>query len=177
MTPQQPINPQQAPKKKMSGCLIALLVAGALAGLVCIVSSVALWMAARSESGKKIFSAIDQGVKLAQDGMNAPGAAELRAAGCPEALVMDMKAAMAIADTFVDGGLGEDAEMDYLSVNCSAPAGSKATLPTCDELAPIYAQAAPSERDFVVEVKRQGKQKPECQKRYSGDGEFISEVK
>ena len=75
MTP-QPTAP--APKKKMSGCLIALLIVGGLAGLVCIGSAIAVWMAARSDAGKKIVSAIDQGVKLAQDGMNAPGAAELR---------------------------------------------------------------------------------------------------
>jgi hypothetical protein len=173
MTPQQPV----APKKKMSGCLIALLIVGGLAGLVCIGSAVAVWMAARSETGKKVFSAIDQGVKLAQEGVNAPGAAELRAAGCPEALVMDMKAAMAIADTFIDGGLEEDDELDYLSVTCSAPAGSTAQLPTCDELAPIYAKAAPSERSFVVEVRRQGKKKPECSKQYSGDGEFLRDMK
>lgn len=168
---------QQAPKKKMSGCVIALSIVGGLAGLVCIGSGVAMWMAARSDTGKKIFSAIDQGVKLAEQGVNAPGAAELRAAGCPEALVMDMKAAMAIADSFIDGGLENDAELDYISVNCSAPAGSTVTLPSCDDLAPVYAKAAPSERDFVVEVKRQGKQKAECSKQYSGDGEFIRDMK
>lgn len=175
MTPQQPLDPQ-APKKKMSGCLIALLIVGGLAGLVCIGSGVAVWMAARSETGKKLVSAIDQGVKLAQEGVNAPGAAELRAAGCPEALVMDMKAAMAIADTFIDAGFEDDEQLDYISVNCSAPAGSKDPLPTCDELAPVYAKAAPSERDFVVQVKRQGKQKPECSKQYSGDGEFLRDM-
>jgi hypothetical protein len=166
----------QAPKKKMSGCVIALLVVGALAGLVCIGSGIAVWMAARSEAGQKIISAVDQGVKLAKDGMNAPGAAELRAAGCPEAMVMDMKAAMAIADSFIDGGLEKDKELDYLSVTCSAPAGSRRKLPTCDELAPVYAKAAPSERNFVVEVRREGDQKPQCNKAYSGDGEFLKDM-
>lgn len=165
-----------APKKKMSGCVIALLVVGALAGLVCIGSGIAVWMAARSEAGKKLISAVDQGVKLAEGGVNAPGAAELRAAGCPQALVMDMKAAMAIADTFVDGGLENDAELDYLSVSCSAPAGSTVKLPSCDELAPVYAKAAPSERSFVIEVRRQGSQKPDCNKQYSGEGEYVRDM-
>ena len=49
-------------------------------------------------------------------------------------------------------------------------------LPTCEELAPVYAKAAPSERDFVIEVRRQGNKKPLCSKKYSGDGEFIADT-
>src|SRR5689334_1915226 len=108
------------------------MVLGGLAGLVCIASGVMVASAARSDTAKKVFSAIDKGKKLAEDGVNAPGAAELRAAGCPEALVMDMKEAAAIADTFFadGGGLQRDEELDYMSVNCSAPAGSTVQLPS-----------------------------------------------
>ena len=102
MTPQQP--PTPAPRR--SGCVIVLLVIGGLLNLVCVGSGIAVFVAARSDAGKKIFSAIDQGVKLAEEGVNAPGAAELRAAGCPQAIVLDMSEAVKIAGAFIDGGLG-----------------------------------------------------------------------
>lgn len=152
------------------------MVVGGLVALVCMGSGIAVFVAARSDTGKKIFSAIDQGVKLAEDGINAPGAAELREAGCPQAIVMDMKLAMGIADSFLDAGLEDDADMDYLSVTCSSPAGSKVVLPTCEALAAVYAKAAPSARDFVVETKRAGQQKPDCAQRFEGDGTFIKEL-
>ena len=171
MTPQPPV---AAPKR--SGCVTALIVVGVFLGLVCLISGIAVFVAARSDTGKKIFSAMDQGVKLAQQGINAPGTAELRAAGCPEALVMDMKEAMAIAGTFIDGGLGDDSELDYLSVTCSAAAGSAVELPSCEALAAVYAKAVPSERSFVVEAKRGGN-KALCSQQYSGDGTFIKDMK
>lgn len=152
------------------------MVVGALVGLVCVGSSIAVFVASRSESGKKLFSAIDQTVKLAEGGINAPGAAELREAGCPQALVMDMKAAMGIADSVLDSGFEDDADMDYLSVTCSAPAGSTVELPSCEVLAGVYAQAVPSARPFVVEARRAGQKKPDCAKQFEGDGTFIKDM-
>jgi len=178
MTPNpMPANPPAAPApKKRSGCLTALIVVGILVGLVCLAGGVALFVAARSDTGKKFVSAIDQGVKMAEQGMNAPGAAEIRAAGCPQGLVLDMKQAMKIADIFIDGGLKDDkGEMDFLMVSCAGPYGSE--LPDCDKVARVYAKAVPSDRPFVVDVKFQGSQKPQCQKKYAGDGKFIEEVK
>ena len=152
------------------------MVVGALVGLVCLCSGIAVFVAARSESGKKLFSAIDQTVKLAEGGINAPGAAELREAGCPQALVMDMKAAMEIADSVLDSGFEDDADMDYVSVTCSAPAGSNVVLPTCEAIAEVYAKAVPSDRIFVVEAQNGG-QKPDCSKQFEGDGTFIKDMR
>ena len=173
MTPQ----PSTPPAPKRSGCITALLVVGVLAGLVCVGSGIAVFVAARSDTGKKIFSAIDQGVKLAEAGVNAPGAEEVRAAGCPQALVMDINEAMKIAGTFFDAGMGGDPELDYLMVTCSAPMDFTGQLPTCEAVAEVYAKAVPSERDFVVEAKWAGRQKPECSSRFSGDGTFIKKMK
>jgi len=151
------------------------MVVGALAGLVCLGSAIAVFVAARSDTGKKIFSAIDQGVKLAEQGVNAPGAAEVRAAGCPQSTVMDMKEAMKIADAFLDGGISDDPELDYTLVSCTGPVGS--TLPSCEDVAAAYAKAVPSERDFVVEAKISGRQKAVCNQQFSGDGKFVREMK
>ncbi len=152
------------------------MVVGALVALVCVGSTIAVFVASRSEGGKKLISAIDQTVKLAEGGVNAPGAAELREAGCPQALVMDMKAAMGIADSFLDAGFENDADLDYMSVTCSAPMGSTVELPTCEALAEVYAKAVPSERAFVIETKRAGQKKPECSKQFEGDGTFVKDM-
>ena len=169
------IPPPAATPPKRSGCVIALMVIGALLALVCIGSGIAMFVAARSDTGKKIFAAVGQGVALAEKGVNAPGAEELRQAGCPQSLVMDMKEAMKLAELFVDGGFKDDGDLDYVMAACTGKYGD--TLPTCEALAPVYAQAVPSERDFVIEVKISGKQKPECRQRYAGDGTFIAEMK
>ena len=135
-----------------------------------------MFAASRSDTGKKIFAAVGQGVALAEKGMNAPGAAELRAAGCPESMVMDMREAMGIAVAFIpDAGLEGDEETDYVLAACSGAPASE--LPACDALAAVYAKAVPSARDFVIEVKHTGKQKAECRNRYSGDGTFIVDLK
>jgi len=173
VTPQPP-SPSPTPAKR-SGCVTALLVVGVLAGLVCLGSAIAVFVAARSDTGKKIFSAIDQGVKLAEQGVNAPGAAEVRAAGCPQSTVMDMAEAMKIAEAFIDGGFKDDPELDYTLVSCSGPIGS--TLPSCEDVAAAYAKAVPSERNFMVEAKISSRQKPECSKQFKGNGEFIKDVK
>ena len=173
MTPQPPSSP--APKR--SGCLIALFVVGALCGLVCLAGGIATFVAARSDTGKKIFSAIDQGVKLAEAGVNAPGAEEVRAAGCPQANVMDLNEAMKIAGAFFDGGLKDDPELDYMMVTCSAPLNFNGELPACETIAEVYAKTVASTRDFVVETKRVGEKKPECSSRFSGDGTFLKKMK
>lgn len=170
------MTPHPVPVSRRSGCVTALMVVGALLSLGCGVSGIVAFVAARSETGQKIFSALNQGVNLAQKSINAPGVAELRAAGCPEALVMDMKEAMALAEGFIDGGLGDAPRLDYMSVTCISAAGSTVELPTCEALAEVYAKAVRSERSFVVEVKRGGQQAV-CSQQYSPDGTFIRETK
>lgn len=76
----------------------------------------------------------------------------------------------------VDAGLENDADLDYLSVTCSAPVGSTVALPTCEALAQVYAKAVPSQRAFVVEATREGQQKPDCAKQFEGDGTFVKDM-
>jgi hypothetical protein len=174
MTP-QPVAPAPAPKKR-SGCLIAVVIVGGLAGLVCLGSAIAMLVAARSDTGKKVFEAFDRGVKFAEKGITAPGAAEVRALGCPQAVVMDMKEAMRIAELFVDAGIKDDAELSMMMVSCSAKYGDDKVLPSCEEIAATYAKAVKSEREFQVEVKRGGKQKPECRADFAPDGTFLRDA-
>lgn len=169
-----PVPPAAPAPKKTSGCVVALLVVLGLALVLCLGGGVALWVAARSDTGKQVMDAIDKGVKLAEKGVNAPGAAEVRAAGCPQAVVLDTKEMVGLVAGFIDGGLKAD-ELGGAMVLCQGPFGAE--LPECDALAPVYAKAASPAEPFVVEVKKQGQSKASCQRRYRPDGTFLEDVK
>lgn len=172
MTPQP--TPQVPQKKKMSGCLVALIVCGVVGCLFCLCTGVSLAVAGTSESGQEFISAMRQSTRAMDEAGNAPGAKELQASGCPAASVMDMRAMSGFIKLMTDGGSLPE-EDDYLYAQCVAPMGSTMKLPTCEELAPIYAKAVPSQRDFVILVGRKAG-KTECRKRFTGDGEFIKDV-
>ncbi|HEY1089138.1 MAG TPA: hypothetical protein VGE37_15645, partial [Archangium sp.] len=93
------------PSSGTKGCLIALAVVGAL-GLICVVGAAIVGLsAASSEKGKKVLGAMGKGMSLVNKGINAPGIPEVRAAGCPEAMALDLHEMSEIIDSFVDGGL------------------------------------------------------------------------
>ncbi len=169
MTPGPAPLPPTSPKKKgLSGCVIALLVLGALVLVTCLVGGIAAWRVSQSEEGKKVFSAIGKGVELAEKGMNAPGAAELRAAGCPQAIVLEGDDVMGVVDIFLDGGTRpSSAKLDTM-VMCQGQLFDE--LPDCGELATTYAAAAHPTRPFTVSVRRQGNSKPICQQKYGPGG-------
>jgi len=170
-----PVPPAAPAPKKTSGCVIALFVMLGLAGIACLGGGIALWVAARSDTGKQLLNAVDKGVKLAEKGVNAPGAAEVRAAGCPQAVVLDMKEMVDLVAGFIDGGLKDAEQPDGAMVLCQGPWGSQ--LPDCDALAPVYAKAVSPTQPFTVEVKTQNASKPACERRYHPDGTFFEEVK
>src|SRR3954453_14536718 len=105
--------PAAAPKK-MSGCLIALMVFGALLSVSCLVGGFVVWRATQSDTGKKVFAAMGKGMEIAAKGMNAPGAAELREAGCPQAMVMDPGDVVEIVGEFFDAGVDKLKDKDKL---------------------------------------------------------------
>lgn len=106
-------------------------------------------------------------------GRSAPGAAEARALGCDEAMVIDaarFKQGMEsiIGEHARRKGEAEPAPlppMDQLFVICQVRFG---TAPTCDAIAQTYAAAVPSERPFGVLVQYAGKE--QCSTSYAGDG-------
>jgi len=164
------------PKKKTSGCLIALFIVGGLALLLCLGGSVALWLASRTETGRKVLQTVEKSVKLAEKGINAPGAAEMRAAGCPQAVVLDMRDTLDVVSGFFDAGV-MDLEAEGLQgavLLCQGPFGSE--LPDCDGLASVYVEAVAPAQPFMVVVKRQGARTSNCERRYAADGAFIEEL-
>jgi hypothetical protein len=138
----------------MNGCLLAALIVGGLVVFVGIVGAIFVWKAAK---------AITQ---VAEQGLNAPGAAELRAAGCDAAVVMDMSK---ISSLFDAGGASSGTE--GILISCSTTAGRAA--PSCDDLAKTYVKAvgAPG-TNILVEVQPRGAP-PTCKKVYGPKGNYL----
>jgi hypothetical protein len=162
-TPQPPA----APKKSNRGCIIALVVAGGVTALGAIGVIVGVALFAESDAGKKIIKVVGKGAEIAQKGMAAPGAAEVRALGCEQALVVDMRDFAELTSEFVDADVSKIPDQDV--VTCQASTFRKA--PTCDAIATTYVRAVGRARgSFIVTVTRQGSSKPECTGMYDAAG-------
>jgi hypothetical protein len=110
--------------------------------------------------------------KVAVDGMNAPGSAEVRAAGCDVAMIMDMAK---VSPTLFDGGHSTDGSPDIM-VECTVSAGR--TPPSCDDVAHAYISGVGAARDeFSTEVQVSGKNQPSCEKYYDSSGKALRTVK
>lgn len=174
MTP-SPLSPPAAQKPSgcSKGCLIALISVGAVVMLIGLIGVFALWRAASSEEGQKVMKAIGKGAQLATKGINGPGAQEVRNAGCPEALVLDMEEMMELIELFADGG------MPSLGVGVMVMCqGSFGELPDCGEVAQAYLSAKElPPGDFVVLVKTKSQKGEQCSRRYSETGEDLGDFK
>ena len=148
------------PQKKGKGCLIAALIVGGIALLLLVGVGIFFWWAAKTVG------------KVAVEGMNAPGTAEMRAAGCDVAMVMDMAK---VSPTLFDGGHSTDGSPDIM-VECTVSAGR--TPPSCDDVAQAYVKGAgPARDEFSAEVQIQGKNQPSCEKYYDSSGKALRTVK
>ncbi|MFT3710471.1 MAG: hypothetical protein QM817_22840 [Archangium sp.] len=170
--PQQP-KPQQQNSGCSRGCLIAVLAAGGLMLLVVVVSGIFLWRAASSEEGQKVMKAIGKGASLAAKGLNAPGAAEIRDLGCPEAFVLDMQDMRELIGIFdTDGG----DPLSNIGPNTMVMCQGYGTLPTCDEIAAVYTPVKDRPRgEFVVLVQGKTSKVQQCSKRYADDGSSLGD--
>lgn len=162
MTPLPPSQPPAPKKKSSSGCLIAVLVFVGLLGVVCIVTAVMLGRAAQTPEGKRVMSMVGKGVTVVTKAMNAPGAKEVREAGCPEAMVLDTAEIGEAFEEFFDGGMKKTGDLKLL-VMCQGTF----SLPTCDEVAEAY-RNAPGVKPgpFTVVVKKKNVKQNECERTY-----------
>jgi hypothetical protein len=152
--PQQGYPQPPPPKKGMNGCLLAALIVGGVCVLIAAVVGIFIWKAA------KVITA------AAEDGLNAPGTTELRAAGCDAAVIMDMSKISALFDA------GSTSATESVIVSCSVTAGK--TAPKCDDLAKTYAKAVGgSHGNFLVQVTPGGGGVATCKKVYSPNGTFM----
>ena len=171
MPPQQP--PPQ--KKGMSGCMIAFIVVSIVGLVTAIVGGVAIYLIATSSTAQTAFKLVGSSTKLVTKGLNAPGAAEIRAMGCEQAMVLDMKEFGELMNDAFDGGLGlGDAGMSGLEVECALSASASPLA--CDDVAKTYVRAVggTASAEFAVRVKRQNDARPLCESTYDTDGTFLA---
>lgn len=159
------------PKKGVSGCVIALAIVGGIVLLGAIAAGVGIYAFATSDIGKTAFKVIGEGTKIVQEGMKAPGTPEIRALGCEQAMVLDMKDFAALMSDVLDAG--PDAAMpEGLMVTCQVRSAARA--PSCDDVASTYVGAVGVARSpFVVNVQQQGNNNPICQSSYDATGAFL----
>ncbi len=159
------------PKKGMNGWALALLITGGFVLFFCALGGAGLFAFTRSGTGKKLVEAFSEGKKAYEDGRVAPGAAEIRAAGCHEALVLDTGKVLGIMRKFVDAG-HEDGRSKVIV--CQGRFTDD--MPSCRHVAAAYLTAFPggaAPEPFVVTVQKTGDSRSKCEEIYSETGEPI----
>jgi hypothetical protein len=148
------------------GGLLGIAAIGAGAAVVVIVAAI---LVVRALAAGPAAAAIPAGgganpnATVAEEGMHAPGAAELTKLGCEHALVVDT------AKLLGSGGRVRPGEPRTM-VTCDVPAGGEA--PSCERAAATYfgAIGATAEDDVAVRVLRAGSSTPVCSRLYAPNG-------
>ena len=176
--PSDPIPSSSAkPPKQRSGCLLALYIMLGIGATLLVVTGIGIFLFARSEQGQKLIKVASEGISLARDAAQAPGTNELRAAGCSQAMVMPTARMIELL-----GEISPDARKELPEtfnvgtlVLCQLDSSGD-TGPDCDQVARIYADAAPNapERFGVMVQPRQGQAK--CEGSYGRDGTFLGSL-
>ena len=169
-----PPAPQPRPKKSGNGCLIALAVVGGLAVLLVVVVGAGIWRFAGTKEGKAMFSAIGEATKAAAEAQSAPGAAEVRALGCDQAMVVDV-ARMSKLFEQLDASAPRKEEYSVMVMCQVGLLGHGA--PTCDEVAGAYRTAVGTlPGPFVAHVKHQGRSGEVCSTLYDAGGKKVRDL-
>jgi hypothetical protein len=158
----------------MSGCMIAFIVVSIIGLVTAIVGGIAIYLVVTSSAGQSAIKVIGGTTKLATEGLNAPGTPELRALGCEQAIVLDMKKVGELMNDAFDAGLGVDSGVEGLLVTCTLPA--RATPIACDDVAKTYVRAVggTASAEFTVNVKRQNESTELCSSTYDESGTLVS---
>jgi hypothetical protein len=171
---------------KRSGCAITLYIMGAVGLLVLLIGVIVLIVAGvkvtrfvGSEQGQKLIEGMGEAIEMAQESENAPGAAELREAGCDSAMVTTTDAMLGIIGAFAD-------EEDMAEIENIAPPGTvwiicNATFGgdpmDCGDVARIYGEAVPTaEGEILVQAEAAGRPNSRCFGFYAPDGTLIREA-
>jgi len=172
--------PAQQPSKG-SGCSAAKVLI--VLGLVFLIGGVALagtcaWCLATNPEVRKAGALLGETMRMGVAAASAPGADELREAGCEEAMVLDMRRVTKLTEELADE-LDDDAKVQVpeepwqqLVVVCQYRLG-KPEL-TCEDVARTYGQAvpnAPEQFGAVVQAGFSGKNV--CQGVYGPDGRLV----
>jgi hypothetical protein len=158
----------------MGGCLIAFLV---VFGLFIVGAGVAGFLIYRKVGGF-VGAAKDMVVEV-QAATKAPGTKELRKLGCEEAVALDgrklLKIAQRMEDEVAKQQGREPKKVDDKEVTtyvyCKNNVGDELT---CDEIAKTYVDAVHPDQQFVVSVTRLNQNK--CSGSYAADGKHLGDA-
>jgi hypothetical protein len=149
--------------------LIGLAVGGAAGALAAIGLVVWLfhWLAQGDARQPAANNNTRQG-ELGAQGMIAPGTAELRAAGCAQAVVVDTAQLLGDATKVRPGE-------PRIMISCDVAADAAA--PTCERAAAVYFAAigGAAEGNVQVRVTRQGSTRPACSRLFAPSGADLGE--
>ncbi len=129
---------------------------------------------------RKTGSLIGETMRMGLEATKAPGTAELRAAGCPEAMVMDLRRMVALVKELeADGGQAKvqlpEEEWQKTLVVCQYPQAGE-TL-GCDVVARTFGAAVPSPpSEFGVVVRVNAPPAEVCRGVYGPDGTLLQEI-
>lgn len=153
------------------GCLIALAVVVGLAlvcGGVVTWAGYSVWQSPTVQRGVAIAGAA---MEMTQDAVREPGAAEMRAAGCTQAMVLTP----ALRRRFL-GAVAPDAGLDTPELPlllCVVHRGAEA-VPSCEDAVRAYAGAhTPPPAEIAATVSVQGEPTMRCEGVYGPDGAFV----
>ncbi len=162
-TPPELGGPPAPEKKGRSGFRILLYVLVGLGAVLVLTCGGLAFFAYRDP-------AIRETIGAAMEAQNAPGAAELRQAGCAQAGVMDMGAAM---EAILERAPETDLSIPTLFVSCQVAAEGESL--DCDQVARTYlAAVGRAPERFVAQVNSAGiNSRQLCQVVFSEDGQRL----
>ena len=133
-----------------------------------------VWRFAGTKEGKAIFGAIGEGAKILAEAQSAPGAAEVRALGCDQAMVIDMDRMVKL---FEHRDASAEREAFSIMVICHIGA-LQGDPPSCDRVASTYhAAVGVAARPFAATVTRGGGRGGEaCSSLYDAKGKKVRDL-
>lgn len=156
------------------GCSIAIAI---FAGVVLVCGGVltwagySVWNDPNVQRGVAIAGAA---MDMAQEAMQQPGAAELRAAGCGQAMVLTPELRRRFLATVAPDGGYDTPELTL--VLCVVPRGA-ADAPSCEDAVRAYATVhSPPPAEVAASVSVQGEEAVRCEGIYGSDGAFLREI-
>lgn len=158
-----------APKKKNSGCLIAVLVVLGVALVGVVAAGVGVYQFSQSEEGKKAFEIVGESWRVQAEARDAPGVEELKAAGCTQAMVMDLSRLVALMDEEdAEPALPED--KPFTMVSCT----TRSETLSCEDVRAVYLAAAPPPQGpYLIQVSVMSfslEDQTRCQQAFAADG-------
>ena len=159
---------------------MALYVLFGVGAVLMVGGAIALSFFLRTPEGRETWAAVQRGANWATASQQAPGAEELRGAGCTLAMVSSFGQVEDIFDRLFPGNVPDELDLGEFSeqpfVLCAADP-NELPGPICPHLARVYGDAVePRPESFFLFVQDARKSELVCQGIYGPDGTLLRAV-